>query len=133
MRRRKRVGRADLGSDRGSAFDHRHIGEEAVPAPSNGLDEPRARRRIAERLPDPVDGFVYPVVEIDGGVGGPQAVSKLFPGDGFARSFEQHYQNLKRLLLKSEPRALLPQLAGSKIDLEYAEPQAGGSAALVHE
>jgi len=86
-----------------------------------------------ERRPNPVDGFIHPVIEIDEGIGRPQAVAKLVPGHGLARPFEQHGQNLKRLLLKSEPHSLLVQLTGSKIDLEHAEPQADGSAGLVHE
>ena len=91
------------------------------------------RGLVAERRPNPVDGFVHTVVEIDEGVGGPQAVTKLFPGNGVARALEQHRQNLKLLLLKSEPHALLPQLAGSKIQLEHAEPEADGRAGLRHE
>src|SRR5262249_7466091 len=109
----KEVARAALDSDKRSSFDDRHIGEETVAPPSDSLHEPGARRRIAERLPNPVDGFVHSVVEIDEGVGGPQAITKLVPGHGLARPFEQHRQNLKRLLLKSQPHALLPQLAGT--------------------
>src|SRR6187200_2953714 len=111
---RKEFARAALKSDQGSCFDDCHVGEETVPPPRDGLHESWARRRITERRPNPVDGFVHTVVEIDEGVGGPQAVTKLFPRNDVARAFEQHRQNLKRLLLKSEPHALLPQLAGSK-------------------
>ena len=72
------------------------------------------------------------MIEIDEGVGGPQPVAKLFPGHRLTGPLEQHRQNLKRLLLKPEPHAVFPQLAGSKIDLEYAETEAHGSAGLWH-
>src|SRR5439155_18180213 len=79
-----------------------------------------------------VDGFVHAVVEIDEGLGRPQPVAKLFPGHRLTRPLEQHRQNLKRLLLESELHAVLPQLAGSKIDLEHAETEADGCGALWH-
>src|ERR1043166_3811943 len=133
MVRPTEVAWAALRCDRGRSFDDRHIGKETVSPPSDGLHEPGACCRIAKRLPNPIDGFVHPVVEIDEGVWVPQAVTKLFPSHGFARPLEQHRQNLKWLLLKSEPHALLPQLAGSKIQLEHAEPEPDGSAGFWHE
>ena len=50
---------------------------------------PLGRKASRWHLPNPVDGFVHAVIEIDEGVGGPQAVTKLFPGHGFARPFAQ--------------------------------------------
>ena len=73
------------------------------------------------------------MVEVDEGLGSPQPVPKLFPSDDLTRPFEQHRENLKRLFRKSELHAVLSQLAGSNIDLEYAETEADGTAGLWHE
>src|SRR5207249_6421674 len=121
-----------LRSDRGSFIDDGDVRNEAVTAPSHSLHEPRARRRITQRLPNPVDRFVHPVVEIDEGLGGPQPVAKLFPGHRLAAPFEQHREKLKRLLLKSEPHAVLSQLAGSLIDLEYDDTKVDSSCSLCY-
>ena len=108
------------------------VRDEPVTATSDGLHEARARRRIIERVPNPVDGFVHAVVEVDEGVGSPQSVTKLFAGDRLTRPFEQHHQNLKGLLLKSQPHAVLPQFPGSKINLEDAETEADRRTGLGH-
>jgi hypothetical protein len=117
----------------GSAFDDRNVGDEAVPAPSDGFDKSRARRRITQRLSNPVNGLVHAVIEIDEGLGSPQPVAKLFPSDDLTRPLEQHRENLKRLFRQTELHAVLFQLAGTKIHLEYAETEADRTADLCHE
>ena len=72
------------------------------------------------------------MIEIDEGLGRPQAIADFFPGDGLAGTFEQHRQNLKRLLLKPDSDSPLPQLAGAKIDLEHGKTQTDGRGALCH-
>src|ERR1700741_5271535 len=69
-----------LTSGRGSSFDDGYVRDEAVTPPSDGLYETWTRRRITECIPNPVDRFIDPVVEIDEGLGGPQSLAKLFPG-----------------------------------------------------
>jgi len=70
------------------------------------------------------------MAEIDEGVGSPQAVPKLVTGHRLTGPLEQHRQDSERLLLKSQPDAALPQLAGSKIDFQDAETEADGRAGL---
>ena len=91
-----------------SAFDDPNVRDETIATSSDSLDEPRARRRITQRIANSVDRFVYAVVEIDEGLGGPQSIAKLFSRNCLAWPFEKHRQDPKRLLLKSEPHAVLP-------------------------
>src|SRR5207237_1950265 len=98
----------------------------------DGIHDVRADHRIIELFPIPVYGFVYAVVDVDEGVCSPQSVTKLFAGNRLTRPFEQHHQNLKGLLLKSQPHAVLPQFPGSKINLEDAETEADRRTGLGH-
>src|SRR5712692_11768566 len=97
------------------------IGEEPVAATGNGLDEARILRRVAQRFTNLVDGFVEAVIEVDDRPA-PKFLAQLLPGYQLSGFFQEHRQDLKRLLLQPDAQAALCQFAGSKIDLEDTKP-----------
>ena len=101
--------------------DRRNVGEEPIAATGNGLDEARILRRVAQRFTNLVDGFVEAVIEVDDRLA-PKSLAQLFPGYQLSGLFQQHRQDLKRLLLQPDPQAALRQFARSKVDLEDTKP-----------
>jgi hypothetical protein len=51
-------------------------------------------------------------------------VLDLFPRYHFARMFQQKQQDLQRLILQSDARSVLTQLARPRVQLEASEPVA---------
>ena len=78
-------------------------------------------RRVAQRFANLVDGFVEAVIEVDDRLA-PKFLLQLLPGHQLPGFFQQHRQDLKRLLLQPDAQAALGQFAGAKIDLEDAKP-----------
>jgi hypothetical protein len=105
--------------------DRGDVGEEPVTATGNGLNEAWILRRVAQRFTNLVDGFVQTVIEVDDRLA-PKFLLQLLPGYQLSGLFQQHRQDLKRLLLQSDAQATLRQFAGSKIDLEDSKPQPPG-------
>src|ERR1051325_8775065 len=97
------------------SVDHGDVGKEPVAAASYGLYEARVLRRVAQRFTHLVDSFVQAVIEVDDRLA-PNFLAQFLPGDQLCRFFQQHRQDLKRLLLQPDAQAALLQLAGSKID-----------------
>ena len=97
--------------------DGSNVGKKPITSPRNGLDEARILRRIAERFANLVDRLVDAVIEVDDDLA-PDFLAQFLPGYQLAGLFEQHGQDLKRLLLQPDAPAALRQFAGSKIDLE---------------
>ena len=91
---------------------------EPVPAPVQRLDKSRIVRVVAERGAQALDRRIQAVLEIDEGPGGPQTLAQLFARHHLARPFEHHREYLKRLILKPDADAALPQLARAQIDFE---------------
>jgi len=73
--------------------------DETVAAFRDGLNEARLIRRVAKGLTQPGDCAVQPVVEINKGVGGPEALPQLIPCNQVARTFQEQGQNAKWLFL----------------------------------
>ncbi len=62
------------------------------------------------------------MLEVDEGIGGPQALLKLFASDHFAGLFEQNGEDLERAVLELDANAGFANFASRQIDLEGAEP-----------
>src|ERR1700688_4371973 len=101
--------------DRIVIFD---FGKKTVAAPSYGFHKARTLSEVAEGLADFADRFVEPVVEIHESVRGPKFFLKFFASYDLAGVFKQHRQDLEGLILKANPKAVLAQFAGAKIQLE---------------
>jgi hypothetical protein len=105
----------------GGRVDWGDVGKESVAPTGNGLDEARILRRVAQRFTNLVDCFVKAVIEVDDRLA-PKFLAQLLSGYQLSRSFEQHRQDLKRLLLQPDPQATLRQLARSQVDLKDTKP-----------
>jgi hypothetical protein len=61
------------------------------------------------------------MVEIDECVRWPEFLPKLFPRDNLSMALQEEDQDLKRLVLQSQPHASLAQFAAAGVGLEHAE------------
>jgi hypothetical protein len=61
------------------------------------------------------------VVEVNEGVGRPQAMAKIIPGDHFSRLLQQQGEDLQRLLLQLHLQSIPAQLSGAKVNLKRPE------------
>jgi hypothetical protein len=61
------------------------------------------------------------MIEFDDRVVAPQACPDVLPGDHFPGRFEEHPQDLERLLLKPDFVPVLAQLACPKVELERSK------------
>ena len=77
---------------------------------------------IARRIAEPTYGRVHPVFEINERVVAPQPLAQFVARDQVTRPLEQSFEDFKRLTLQGNARTALAELAGTKIELEYAEP-----------
>ena len=103
-------------------------GDEPVATARHRLDKAGRVGRVAQRVAQSLHGGVQPVLEVDEGVVGPQALAELVASHELARPLEQHREQLQWLLLKAETCARLSQLARAQIELEDAkfdQPMAG--------
>jgi hypothetical protein len=69
-----------------------------------------------------MDGSVDTFVEAPKRIGGPNRLAQFLPRHDFPRVLEQQRQHSKWLLLQSDPRPVLAQLARANIDFERSEP-----------
>ena len=60
-----------------------------------------------KRFPQPLDGIVDAVIEIDEGVGRPHSLAKFFAGYNVPWVFQQNLQDLERLFLQPDLRSVL--------------------------
>ena len=100
------------------AFDG---GDKPVAAPVQCLDEPRIIGVIAERAPQPFDGGVQAVLEVDERSRRPQALTQLVASHDVTGPLDHHRENLEGLILKPDADAPLSQLARAQINLEGRE------------
>lgn len=96
--------------------------DKAISSPVQGLDKPGVVGIISQRLTQLLYRGVQAQVEIDERVLRPKALPQFFPSDDLIGAFQQHDQNLKRLVRELDPYAGLAQLACLQIELEKAEP-----------
>ena len=94
---------------------------EAIPSPSECLDEDGCFRRFAQRIAQPLDRGIQAMVEVDEGVRRPKLAAQFLSGNQFSRSFQQRRQYLQRLILELYLLSPLAQFPGVEIDLERAE------------
>src|ERR1700730_15867910 len=100
-----------------------HRPDEAIAVTRQRFDEMRALRVVVERCPQPLHGIVQALLEVHKGVGGPELLLQLFPGDGFTRPFQQHDKDLYRLTLQPDLHALFAEFPSSWIELENAKTE----------
>ena len=110
-----------FGTASGRRIGISYVRKEAIPATRDGLNKPGALRRIAQCLPNLVDGLVEPVVEVYEGIRGPEPLLQILARYDLADVLDQHGQNLKRLLLNSDLQSVLSEFAGTEIKLEDAK------------
>jgi len=77
--------------------------KKAVAATSQGFDETGVFCRVAQGVAETLDGGVETVVEIDKGVGWPQAGAEVFACDDLAGALKEHGQNPEGLVLEVDP------------------------------
>jgi hypothetical protein len=58
------------------------------------------------------------MIEIHESIGRPQASPKVFPGDDFTGTLEEHGQDLKGLLLEANLETVSAKLASAKVYLK---------------
>ena len=61
------------------------------------------------------------VVEIDESVRRPKFPLQFFPSHHLPWSLQEYREDLKRLFLQLDPRAVAPQLTGSEVNLENSK------------
>jgi hypothetical protein len=112
-------GRKKLGTSfQGSPFDG---GDETVAAARKGFDETRMLVRIAEGAAERLDRCVHAMLEIDEGVGGPEAALQLFSGEQLAGLFEKQGENLEGASGEMDLRTVFAKFARTEINLVGVE------------
>jgi len=79
--------------------DNCDVGEKAVAAARDGLDEAGVFGRISQRISDLADRLVEAMIEIHDRLW-PKSTLHFFPGYELSGLFEQHRQQLEGLLLQ---------------------------------
>ena len=87
------------------------------------LDESRPLGVVADGRPQPFDGGIEPVLEVDEGSVGPEAKPKIVSCDDFAGLPKQHDQDFERLVLQTDSGAILAQFARANVERETPEPK----------
>jgi hypothetical protein len=81
------------------------------------------RGASAESVAKPIDGVIQTVVEINERVVRPELLAEFIACDHVAGMFQQHGQNLKRLVLQPDSPAVLEEFSCAEID--FKRPEAG--------
>jgi hypothetical protein len=76
---------------------------------------------ISQGVPEAPDGGIQAVVEVDIGIGRPEAVAQFFPGDDLARTVQQFGEYLKRLLLQLDLGPTAAELTRAQIEFKNSE------------
>ena len=98
-----------------------NFSNKAIAAPGESFNKAGGLGGVAQGFPQPLDGVVKTVVEIDKGVGGPDLLLQFFAGDGLTGTLQKNLEDLERLLLEFDLRALFPQFAGPEIQFKGPE------------
>src|ERR1700720_1579310 len=99
---------------------------EAIPSSSECLDKDGGLGRRAQRVPQPFDGCIQAMIEVDECVCRPELASQFLSGDHFSRPFKQRGQHLKGLFLELYPLSPLSEFPSLEIDLERTETDDSG-------
>src|SRR5579862_3275683 len=117
---------------RGLSIDHScwsmYWREKPVAAAGDGLNITRILGAVPQGVPEPADGGVETMIEVDESVGGPQPALQFMPADHLSRPREQQSENLEGLFLQFYPGAVSAEFSGLLIDLE--DPKLDHSAAI---
>src|SRR5258708_36227251 len=100
--------------------------DESVAAAGQRLDIARVLCSIAKSLAQPVDGVVQTVIKINERVVRPELLAEFIACDHVAGTFQQHGQNLKRLILQPDSSAVLEEFSCAEIDFKRPEPGGRG-------
>src|SRR5215470_4689134 len=95
--------------------------DKAISPAWQGFNKTGTAGVFAEGFPQPGDGVVQAVIEVDESVGGPQPVAQLIPGDDLAGLFQKNHQYLKRKALNRELDATFAQFRGAEVQFKHAE------------
>jgi len=95
--------------------------EKAVAATRESFDEARIFCGITQCAAQALDGGIQAVVEVHEGVRRPQLAAQLFPGDHLAGPFKKECQELERLVLELDFRAVSAEFTGTKVGFEDPE------------
>jgi hypothetical protein len=76
-----------------------YVAYEPIASSGDSFDVPGLIDRVSKGVPQPLYGGVDTVIEFDDRVVRPQALPDVLPRDNFAWRFEEHPENLERLLL----------------------------------
>jgi len=99
-----------------------YVSYEPITPPGDSFDIPRLIGRVSKSVPQPLYGGVDTVVKFNDRVVRPQTFLDVLPGDYFTRRFEEHSQDLERLLLESNPVPVFAQFSPSNIEHKRAKP-----------
>jgi hypothetical protein len=100
-------------------------GNPAIPPALYCLDEYGIVGRVAEGVPEAVDGAADPVAEVHVDAIGPERLAELIPIEHFVGVAQQEGQSSKRKLLNLDLHPILPEFAGSQVGLEHSEANDG--------
>lgn len=115
---------------RGYFFDRR---DKPIPVARQGFDEAGIVRGVAQGFPEPHDGGIQTMVEVDKCVLGPEPFSQLLSCNDFASLFQQDGENATGLLLEPDLTALLAEFTGPQIHFVDAEAdELRGQCGLFH-
>src|SRR5579863_8398764 len=81
--------------------------DKTITAPRNCFYETGILGRVAKDLPQSHYCIVQPVVKIDESIALPETIAQFVPRNDFARFFQKHDKNLKRLFWKLKTKTLL--------------------------
>ena len=98
------------------------LGDEAIAAASDGLDEAGVLGRVTQCFSNLGNCFVEAVIEVYDRVW-PELATQFFPGQQLTRPLEQHGQQLKGLLLQPDTFAAFCQFAGSDVGFKNSKTQ----------
>ena len=93
----------------------------SIPTARDSFNEPGVIGGIFESAAKLFDRSIQTFVEIDKGVLGPQPMTQLFAGDQLSRTFEQHGEYAKRMVLEVNNFSPPEELPGSNVGLEHAK------------
>jgi hypothetical protein len=85
----------------------------------------RLGRRIAENLPEFLDGCIQTVFEVDIGVRRPKALAYLLSRNYHPGTVQQHLQNLVRLAAELQASTVLVQFAGTSVEFVWTKTEFG--------
>src|SRR5712692_1748359 len=102
-----------------------HVSDKPVTASRQCLYKPRRISGVTQDIAESQDCVIETHVKVHKSIRRQKLVAKLVPGNDFAGIFQQHNENLKRLLLQPESDPVLVQLARRKVNLEGSKAENG--------